>query len=318
MVDWFRIFIGTETANNSVLNISLSKDMNDRFSMQKETVNTDMYRDVFKEVVFYTNKTAEKLEQVINDKPILANVVSILLKFRFLEMGLTTKEFPEYYDKEYFTKTKDLLDMIESQSKTRLSGKDEGDANRIVDIVLTDGAMREFIEGLKILKDLREVDLEIKKLQDQRDELMKRGKGFGQGKNKLVIWILIILYFAFICVMVFPGLIFQDLPDNPLFGISYTFCGPAIGIIPLAFVAYKLLGKSKEGNKQNDIIDKKRTEYSSIQKRSYSKEKMDKLMSLFGQMTYESALLKKQRNDEFVREFISENEFEQYFKLPSV
>ena len=315
MVDWFRVFIGTATANNTVANISLRKDLHDNFFIQKETVNTDMYRGLYKEVVFYTYKSAEKLVEVINDKPLLAYLVSVLLKLRFLEMGLTTKEFQDYNEKEYFAKTKDLLDKIESRSKTRLSEKDEGDTNRIIDIVLTDGAMREYIEGLKVNKDLHNVDLEINKLQNQRDELMKRGKGFVQGKNKLVIWILITLYFAFICVMVFPGLIFQDLPENPIFGISYTVCGPAIGIIPLAFVAYKLLGRSKEGNKQNDIIDKKRIEYNSIQKRSYSKEKTDKFKSLFGQMTYEEALVKKQKNDEFVRAYISEEELEQYFNV---
>ena len=324
MVDWFRVFIGTAAAINTVANVSTSRDIHSSVNMQKDAQRIAMYRNMYKDVIFSSKRTAERLKPLINDRPLLVFVVSSLLRLRFVEMGLSSEAFSEYQEKEYLANTEDLIHDINNASLTLLSPQQHDDAKRIISIVLNDGDFENFIIELKRIEDIRKISEEIKILEEQKKAVNVEEKKSKLASNKNIYWLVLIIGLVFLCgiplTSYFSAIIFSDLKNSNIsnFFSLITCVTPFIGIVLIGFGAYNILNKSQAIKKIDEKISSLRDRYNMITRQMANKEIIDALRSKFGNLSYDQAMQINKDNDDFVSQKISEDEFERYFKISSV
>lgn len=321
MVDWFRVFIGTATAINTVANVSASKDIHSSVNMQKDAQKIAMYRNMYKDVIFSSKRTAERLKPLINDRPLLVFVVSSLLRLRFVEMGLSSEVFSEYQEKEYLADTEDLIHDLNNDSLTLLSTQQHDDAKRIISIVLNDGDFENYIIELKRIEDLRNISEEIKALEEERKIVTSEEKKNKLGSNKNIYWIIFVIGLVFLCgiplTSYFSLIIFSNLKNSNIsnFFQVITCITPFIGIILVGIGAFNILNKSQAIKKINEKISSKRNQYTMIARQMVTKETLDAYISKFGNLSYSQAMEIDRNNDNFISQKISEDEFERYFKI---
>ena len=323
MVDWFRVFIGTATAINTVANVSASKDIHSSVSMQQNAERIAMYRNMYKDLIFSTKRTADRLKPQINDRPFLVYVVSSLLKLRFTEMGLSSEVFPDYREKEYLADTEDLIYELNTKSSKLLNESQHDDAKRVISIILNDGDFENFLVELKRIKDLNEIQTEIKSLEEQRQSIIAHEKKGKEGSKKNIFWIVSAIGLFLTCGVPTLGylssMLFSSTNNQNLNAISNSLMciTPFIGIIFLGVGGYNVFSSSPEVKKFNQAISEKKNRYQFIYRQMVQKETMDAYKSKFGNISYETAMAVNYENDSFVSQKISEEEFERYFKISS-
>ena len=321
MVDWFRVFIGTAAAINTVANVSTSRDIHSSVNMQKDAQRVAMYRNMYKDVIFSSKRTAERLKPLINDRPLLVFVVSSLLRLRFVEMGLSSEAFSDYHEKEYLADTEDLIHDLNNNSLNLLSTQQHEDAKKIISIVLNDGEFENFIIELKRVEEIKIVKEKIQHLEEERKGVLANEKKNKLGSTKRIYWIVTIIGLIFLCgifaASYISSILFANMENSSIssFFTVITCTMPFVGMFLIAIGVFNILGKSQAVKIIDEEISRNRNQYNLIVRQMVTKETMDAYITKFGNISYSQAMQIDKENDEFISNKISEDEFERYFKI---
>jgi hypothetical protein len=237
---WFEILsLGLDVVQIGVLSQQSStlKGMNERQlagALQKEIL------EIFKNLVFASNKSAEALTEQLEHEAQKVYVLARLLQFRLANYNITPDIFPEFGDKEYVSQTQKTISALIKESQLKLDETELQDAEACVETVKQMPGLNEAIavqsdrvRAAEIQAQVREIDKVWKPLESRGKQRKLIGIGLAVGGPML----------SCVCFMTATavGAVLQDISSGlgSLFAIIMIgaplllFAGGVIGAIYL-------------------------------------------------------------------------------------